>query len=86
MKAYLESNQGPKQPLSKRKQSFKAKVPEMYYDKSHMNCYYFYQQCKDYFETTRAIKANRTSFAAFFLCGSISVRWMQYKRRHWVRN
>ena len=73
MKAYLETNQGPRQPECK--QNLKAKVPEVYYGKSYMDCYHFYQQCKDYFETVRATGFNRTLFAAFFLCGNISVHW-----------
>ena len=39
MKAYLEMNQGAKQP--ERKQTLKAKIPEVYYSKSHMDCYHF---------------------------------------------
>ena len=78
MKAYLETNQGPRQPA--RKQTFKAKIPKIYYDKSHMDCYHFCQQCKDDFETTGATGFNRTPFAVFFLRGNISVRWAQFKR------
>ena len=43
MKAYLESNQGPKQSLAEYKQSLKAKVPKVYYSKLYMDCYYFCQ-------------------------------------------
>ena len=43
MKAHLESNQGPKQLPEERKQTFKAKIPEVYYGKSHMDCYHFCQ-------------------------------------------
>ena len=43
MKAYLETKQGPKQPPAEREQSLKAKGPEVYYDKSHMDCYHFCQ-------------------------------------------
>ena len=82
IRAYLESNQGPRQPPAEREQSLKAKVPEMYYGKSHMDCYHFCQQCKDHFETAGATGNNRTPFAASFLRGNISVRWTQYKRRH----
>ena len=82
MRAYLESNQGPRQPPAEREQSLKAKVPEVYYGKSHMDCYHFCQQCEDHFETARATGTNRTPFAASFLRGSISVCWTQYKRRH----
>ena len=68
MKAYLESNQGPKQPLKERKQHLKAKVPDVYYDKLHMDCYHFCQQCEDHFETSQATRTNWTPFAVFFLC------------------
>ena len=47
-----------------------------------MDCYHFYQQCKDYFETSGATGINRTPFAASFLHGTISLRWAQHKRRH----
>ena len=80
MKAYLETNQGPKQP--EREQNLKAKVPEVYYGKSHMDCYHFCQQCEDHFETVGATGFNRTLFAAFFLRRNISVRWAQFKRRN----
>ena len=41
MKAYLESNQGPKQLLAEHKRLLKAKIPELYYGKLHMDCYLF---------------------------------------------
>ena len=82
MRAYLGSNQGPRQPPAERERSLKAKVPEVYYSKSHMDCYHFCQQCEDHFETAGATGNNRTPFAASFLRGNISVRWTQYKRRH----
>ena len=41
MRAYLESNQGPKQPSAERERLFKAKVLEIYYSKLHIDCYYF---------------------------------------------
>ena len=81
MRAYLESNQGPRPPPAERERFLKAKVLEVYYGKSYMDCYHFCQQCKDHFETAGATGTNRTPFAAFFLRGSISVRWTQYKRR-----
>ena len=84
MKAYLESNQGPKQPPAERKQSFKAKVPDMYYKKSYMDCYHFYQQCKDHFKTAGTTGANQTPFAAFFLCGSINVRYEELTPITWT--
>ena len=82
IKAYLESSQGPGQPPAERKRFLKAKVSEENYGKSHMDCYHFCQQCKDHFETTGATGTNRIPFAAFFLCGSISICWTQYKHCH----
>ena len=81
MKAYLESNQGPSQPLKEREQPLEAKVLDVYYGKLHMDCYHFYQQCNDHFETSWATGTNQTPFAAFFLCKNISVRWTQFKHR-----
>ena len=43
MKAYLESNQGSRQPSAKCKQSFKAKILDVYYSKLHMYCYHICQ-------------------------------------------
>ena len=81
MKAYLESNQRPSQPPEERERPLKAKVPDVYYGKLHMDCYHFCQQCEDHFETSRATETNQTPFAASFLRGNISVRWTQFKRR-----
>ena len=83
MKAYLKLNQGSGQPSVECEQSLKAKVPEVYYGKSHMDYHHFCQQCKDYFKTAGATKTNRTPFAAFFLCGNIGVHWTHYKCRYW---
>ena len=82
MRAYLESNQGPKQPPAERERSLKAKVPEVYYGKLHMACYHVCQQCEDHFEIAGATGNNQTPFAASFLYGNISVRWTEYKQRH----
>ena len=43
MKAYLESNQGPSRPPAEREQSLKAKLPDIYYGKLHIDCYHFCQ-------------------------------------------
>ena len=80
MKAYLELNQGPRQPPEERERTLKATVPEVYYGKSHIDYYHFCQQCKDYFETAGATRFNRTLFAASFLRGNINVYWAQFKR------
>ena len=41
MKAYLESNQGPRQLSAERKQFFKAKMPDVCYRKLHIDYYHF---------------------------------------------
>lgn len=41
MKTSLESNQKPNKPLVEGKQLFKAKLPDIYYGKLHMNKYHF---------------------------------------------
>ena len=40
------------------KQPFKAWFPDLYYRNSHLDCYCFCQQCKDYFKTARANQPN----------------------------
>ena len=64
------------------KQPLKAWTPETYWSKSHMECYHFCQQYEDHFKTSSTTEMNRIPFVASFLCGSISIRWAQYKRRH----
>ena len=78
MKAYIETNQGSRQ--LEREHTLKAKVPEVYYGKLHMDYYHFGRQYKDYFETAGATGFNWTPFAASFLRGNISIRWAQFKR------
>ena len=48
MKAYIKFNQGPSQLPAKREQTRKAKMSDVYYDKSYIDYFYFCQQCKDY--------------------------------------
>ena len=76
IKAYLESNQRSSRSLAECKQSLEAKIPDVYYWKLHMDCYYFYQQYKDHFHTAKVNEAKRTPFTTFFLCRSIRVCWM----------
>ena len=73
IKAYLKSNQRPREPPAERERLFKAKVSKIYYGKLYIDCYHFCQQCKDYFQTARAIGANQTLFEAFFFHKNISV-------------
>ena len=81
MKVFMETTQA--QALAEpRERPLKARSPETYSGKSHMDCYHFCQQCEDHFETSGATGMNRTPFAASFLRGTISLRWAQHKRRH----
>ena len=83
MKVFMETTQVQTQALRKPwERFFKARTLETYWNKFHIQCYYFCQQYEDYFETSGAIGMNRTPFAAFFFYTSISLRWAQHKCRH----
>ena len=60
-------------------EKLKARSPDLYREKSHMDCYNFCQQCEDYFATAGATGPTRIPFAASFLQDRISFRWQQYK-------
>ena len=64
-----------------RERPLKAKVPDVYFGKSHMDCYHFCQQCEDHFETAGATGSNRTPFAASFLRGKINFWWHQHRKQ-----
>ena len=73
MKVFMETTQA--QALAElQERPVKAKTPETYSGKSHMDGYHFCQQCEDYFEISGATGMNRTSFAATFLRGTVSLR------------
>ena len=79
----MESTQAQAQAQAKpREHLLKARSLKMYLGKSHMDYYYFCQQCDDYFKTSGATKMNCTPFAASFFCSTISLRWAQHKRHH----
>ena len=64
------------------RKKLKARSPDVYLEKSHMDCYNFCQQCENYFATAGATGPTRIPFAASILRDRISFRWQQYKRRH----
>ena len=67
MKVFMETTQVQAQALAEPwERSPKAKIPEIYSRKSHINCYHFCQQCEDYFKTSGATRMNRNPFAATF--------------------
>ena len=63
-----------------RKRPLKAKVPDVYFGKLHMDCYHFYQQYEDHFEIDNATRSNCTLFAALFLCGKINFQRHQHQK------
>ena len=56
-------------------EKLKARSPDVYCGKSHMDCHNFYQQCENYFATVGATGPTRIPFAASFLWDRISFRW-----------
>ena len=75
MKVFIETTQAwDRKQLEPRERSFKAKTSDTYFRKSHIDCYHFWQQCKDYFKTSCAIGINYTSFAATFLRGIVNLK------------
>ena len=69
-------------PVEPKKQPLKARFPDLYFGKLHLDCYRFYHQYEDYFDTAIAHGDNRIPFAASFLRDGISTFWTQYKRWH----
>ena len=68
--------QAPMPPVSveAKEHPLKAWFPDLYFGKSHLECYRFGQQCEDHFDITRANEENRTPFAASFFRDGISTR------------
>ena len=50
-----------------RERPLKAWFPDIYWGKTHLECYNFFQQCEDHFATASATGSNRVPFAAIFL-------------------
>ena len=65
-------------------QAIEVRFPELYFGKSHMECFEFCLQCEDHFDLAGVTGFNRTTLAASFLRGRINFRWQQHKRRHLV--
>ena len=45
----------------------KPRNPDLYYGHLHIECYYFCQQCKDYFKIAKSLGHKRVLFATRFL-------------------
>ena len=64
-----------------RERSLKAWFPDIDRGKTHLECYNFFQQCKDHFATANATGSNRVPFAATFLKNTALFRWQQHQRK-----
>ena len=53
--------------LEPQERLLKAQFLNPYYSNSHMDCYWFCQKCKNYFEIAGAKRPNKILFAALFL-------------------
>ena len=57
------------------RKKLKARSPDVYRGKSHMDCYNFCQQCEDYFAIAGTMGSTWIPFAASFLRDQISFCW-----------
>ena len=64
-----------------RERPLKAWFPDIYWGKTHLECYNFFQQCKDHFAIAGATGSNRVPFAATFLKHTALFRWQQHQRK-----
>ncbi len=60
---------------------FQPRNPDLYYGNLYMECYYFCQQCKDYFKVVGSLGHKRVLFTAGFLKDRILNWWQQHKTR-----
>ena len=65
----LQANSAP------RKQPLKAQFSNLYYGNSYLDCYWFCQQCKDYFETAGANRLNQVFSTDLFLRRAMVQQW-----------
>lgn len=72
----------PPAPLEPIERTPKARYPELYSEKSRLDCHRFCQQYENHFDAAGATGINRTYFAAMFLRDGMSLPWGQYKKRH----
>ena len=56
-------------------EKLKARFPNVYCGKSHIDCYNFCQQCENYFATARVTGPTQILFATSFLWDRISFCW-----------
>ena len=64
-----------------RERPLKARFPDIYWGKSHLEYYNFFQRCKDHFATAGATGLNQVPFAATFLKDTVLFQWQQHQRK-----
>ena len=64
-----------------RKWPLKAWFLDIYWSKTHLECYNFFQQCEDHFATAGATGPNQVLFAATLLKNTILFQWQQHQRK-----
>ena len=57
------------------KRMLKAWFLDIYWGKTHLECYKFFKQCKDHFATAGAKGHNRVPFSTILLKDSALFRW-----------
>ena len=57
------------------KRLLKARIPDVYWDKTHLKYFHFFQQYEDYFATARAKGQNWMPFATTFLKNTVLFCW-----------
>ena len=66
---------------SPRERPLKARFPDIHRGKVHLECYNFFQKCKDHFTSAGSIGSNRVPFGAIFLKNTALFRWRQLQRK-----
>ena len=83
MKVLMETTQARHQEqLEPQEHLLKAKTLETYFRKSHIDCYHFCQQCKNYFKISSITGINHIPFATTFFRDTISLRGAQHKHHY----
>ena len=65
----------PQQYKSVCEKPLKSRFSDVYWGKTHLECYNFFQRCEDHYATAGAKSQNRVSFAAIFLKNTTVFCW-----------
>ena len=81
LKTILKARAPASQQDSYSEKPLKARAPDIYRGKTHMECYNFCRECEVHFATAGATGLNRAPFAATFLKDQALFRWQQYQHK-----